>query len=213
LRDLRPVVLLLAVAAALVVAAPALADGDPASDYLITQPAYLPFGSKISTTTAGELTQMLETAKKKGYEVRVALIANKTDLGAVPILFGQPQRYADFLGQELVYYYKGPVLVVMPQGYGIFQNGKPLKADKATLAKLAKPASADGNGLALSAEDAVRALAAHRGITVEARPVASSGSSKNRDRIEIAAAVILVAAIVLAVRLLLSRRRRHAGNA
>ena len=58
--------------------------------------------------------------------MRVALIGTRHDLGAVPVLFGKPQRYADFLGQELVYFWKGPTLVVMPNGYGIYQNGKPL---------------------------------------------------------------------------------------
>ena len=43
------------------------------------------------------------------------------------LLWGKPQRYADFLGQELVYFWKGPTLVVMPQGYGVFAHGKKLQ--------------------------------------------------------------------------------------
>ena len=51
------------------------------------------------------------------------------------VLFRKPQRYADFLGQEIIYFYRGPLLVVMPNGYGIFQSGKPLKEDKQMLAQ------------------------------------------------------------------------------
>src|SRR5215468_1493327 len=96
------------VVAALAVAGPALADGDPASDYLIAQPVFIPFApTKVTAPVAGRLREVLATSKSKGYEIRVALIGPRTDLGAVPFLCGRPQRYADFLGQELVYYRKG----------------------------------------------------------------------------------------------------------
>jgi hypothetical protein len=32
----------------------------------------------------------------------------------VPSLFGRPQTYASFLGQEDYYFFKDPLLVVMP---------------------------------------------------------------------------------------------------
>ena len=51
----------------------------------------------------------------------------------------------------------------MPNGYGLYQNGKPLPADKAVLAKLPPPGSADGDALAGRPENAVRALARQRG--------------------------------------------------
>ena len=47
------------------------------------------------------------------------MIGNKTDLGAVPQLWGKPQTYARFLGSELRFIYKDTLLVVMPQGFGI----------------------------------------------------------------------------------------------
>ena len=115
----------------------ARADGDPASDYLITQPVFFPFESKASAAAQKELTALLADAKKKGFGVRVALIATRADLGAVPVLYGKPQRYANFLGQELVYYYKGPLLIVMPNGYGIYKSGAALPEDKQLLAQLA----------------------------------------------------------------------------
>jgi len=206
---------LLAVAgAALAAAVPALADGDPASDYLITQPVFIPFEpTKVSPAAEEQLRGVLAASKAKGYEIRVALIGTRTDLGAVPFLFRQPQRYADFLGQELAYYWKGPTLVVMPNGFGIHQNGKALADDKQKLAKLAPPGSADGDALAGSAASAVRALAGRRGITIATQAASQKGSSRNHDRVVLAAGVILLAAAALGARFLLSRRRGDATPA
>jgi hypothetical protein len=208
LSELRALPLLAALLATCAVAAsPARANGDPASDYLITLPVFLPFESKVSDAAQNELTELLAAAKAKGFEVRVALIGTRRDLGAVPVLYGKPQRYADFLGQELVYYYKGVLLVVMPNGYGIYKNGAALPAEKAVLAKLPPPGSTDGNALAASASDAVHALARERGIALTVEPGATKSSS-NRDRVQIVAGVILLCGVALAARLLLSRRRK-----
>ncbi len=171
---------------------------------------FLPFESKVSDVAANELTDLLAAAKQKGLEVRVALIATRGDLGAVPVLYGKPQRYADFLGQELVYYYKGLLLVVMPNGYGIYRNGVALPNDKKLLAKLPPAGSTDGNALAVSAENAVRALARERGLALRVEPGATKSSS-NRDRVQIVAGVILLCGVALAARLLLGRRRRKGG--
>jgi hypothetical protein len=186
----------------------ARANGDPASDYLISQTVFLPFESAVSDSQATQLKDLLEAAKGKGFEVRVALIASRRDLGAVPMLFGKPQTYADFLGQELVFFYKGHLLVVMPAGYGFYKKGQDFAADKQLLATLKTPDTADGNALAASAENAVRALAQRRGITLEA---ASSGesSSANRDRVRIVVAVILLSVAAFGTRMLLGRRRRE----
>ena len=50
--------------------------------------------------------------------IRVALIANPSDLGGITAFWGAPRRYARFLGLELGYYYKNSLLVVMPAGIG-----------------------------------------------------------------------------------------------
>ena len=91
-----------AVGAALLVPS-AAADGDPASDYLITQPVFLPFDAHVDKASANELSGLLAAAKKAGFEIRVAVISSKVDLGSVPILYRRPQTYARFLGQELFY--------------------------------------------------------------------------------------------------------------
>jgi len=212
LRSLR--LLLLVVLLAAIAAGPARANGDPASDYLISAPIFLPFEQKVDDATSAQLTALLADAKKKGFEVRVALIATKTDLGAVPVLFEKPQRYAEFLGQELVYFYKGELLVVMPNGYGLYKKGSKLADDKEVVATLPPPDSPDGNALAAAAENAVQALAKKRGLALETQTAQDSGggSSGNRDRIVIVVGVVLLVAIAIVVRQLLRRRRTGAPD-
>ena len=200
--------MLAAVAVALVAAVPALADGDPASGYLITQPVFFPFEpTKVSESAQNDLLDLLATSKDKGYEIRVAIIATRTDLGAVPALFAKPQRYADFLGQEIVYFWKGPLLVVMPNGFGFFKNGKPVPGEKEKLAQLPVPGSADGDALASAADGAVRALAQLNGVTLPAQTAEEEESSNNRDRFVLAGGVILLCAAALGARFLIARRR------
>ncbi len=97
----------------------ALADGDPASDVLATQPLFLPQDAGIALPRQGQLTALLRTAASSGYQVRVAIIATRSDLGSVTELWRQPQTYARFLDQELSLVYRGPLLVVMPDGFGV----------------------------------------------------------------------------------------------
>ena len=66
----------------------ALADGDPASDYLISQQVFVPYQG-VSTKVAGEITAMLNDSKQKGFPLKVAVISSPSDLGAVPSLFGK----------------------------------------------------------------------------------------------------------------------------
>jgi hypothetical protein len=71
----------------------------------------------------------------------VALIASPSDLGSVTALWRRPQSYADCLGQELSLVYGGPVLVVMPDGYGLYGEGRALVNGRTALAGLLPPAS------------------------------------------------------------------------
>jgi hypothetical protein len=202
----RLLVLAAAAVAALSLVPAALADGDPASDYLITQPAFLPFDAKVDRAKAEQLSALLADSQRQGFPIRVAVIASKVDLGAVPVLYRKPQTYARFLGQELFYFYKHPLLVVMPNGYGMYAHGPAPKADLAALAKLPPPNSTDGNTLVAAADRAVRTLARRRGIELSAAPArSSSGSSSSHDRIVLAGGLLALAAVVgaafLAVRL------------
>lgn len=182
----------------------ALADGDPASDYLISQQTFLPLSENVSLSLGGEFTRLVDDAKAKGFPLKVAVIARPLDLGAVPSLFGAPQRYASFLGQEDFYFWKDELLVVMSQGYGLYKaHGLP-PADSAVIARLPPPKTKDADALVLAAERAVRALAARRGLTLSS--ASSSGHSAWRDRAEIVAGVLILAALGLVVRTVLRRR-------
>jgi hypothetical protein len=204
----KPIALAVLVASLAVVPA-AFADGDPASDYLITQPSFAPFGNNTSTAKAKELAGLLLDAKAKGFPLKVAVIASTYDLGSVPGLFRQPQKYASFLGQEDYYFFKDELLVVMPNGYGLYKakTGVPA-ADQEVIAALPHPNTTNGDDLIDAAEHAVQRLAAKRGLTVA--PVATDGSDENHDRVEIIAGVLGVTVLGLLARFLVRRRRRHA---
>ena len=55
------------------------------------------------------------------------MIASQSDLGSVTALWRQPELYARFLDQELSLAYRGPVLIVMPNGVGL-ASAAPLSA-------------------------------------------------------------------------------------
>ena len=204
---MRPLAAAALLAACCLVVPAAHADGDPASDYLLTQNAFIPFDAKVPEEQAKALNEIVVDAKEKGYEIRVALIAKVFDLGAVPSLWRKPKTYARFLGQELFFVYKGRLLTVMPNGYGVSRGGKPL-ADGQRVVDALPPPGADGAALAAGATRAVQRLAAQSGVRVEI-PVVSSGDSATRDRIAIASiavGLILLFAVGFAVRRLLARR-------
>jgi len=117
----------------LVVAPTARADGDPASDVLLVKNVFLPYPAP-SAGAAGALSREVAASYAHGFRVKVAVIATKSDLGSVPSLFNRPGDYAKFLGQELALYYIGPLLIVMPGGYGIYDGGRSTAAEGKILA-------------------------------------------------------------------------------
>ena len=80
----RSLALLLALAALLPAAA--RADGDPASDVLYTGFVFFPFDVKFDPKLQSQLTELAVSSKEKGIPIRVALIANRYDLGSVGAL-------------------------------------------------------------------------------------------------------------------------------
>jgi len=209
---LRFAVALLAVAAAagavlvsIFLVHDALADGDPASDYLISQQLFVSFKANLSGGDSTRLRELLDDSKQKGFPLKVAVIAGPYDLGSVPSLFGKPQKYADFLGQEDFYFFKDLLLVVMPQGYGLYNHGRPVPAgDRAVIARLPRPKTAAVGPLIGYAEHAVKALAARRGITLAAASD-QKGHGPWRDRLVIIAGVLVLAAIAVVVRMVVRR--------
>jgi hypothetical protein len=211
LRFLIALTAVVAGAIAVVVAAllvqSALADGDPASDYLISQQVFVPFQG-VSTKAAGEITALLADSKQKGYPLKVAVISSREDLGSVPSLFGKAQSYASFLGQEDYYFFKDELLVVMPNGYGLYKHAGVPAADKAAIKAVPPPGTTKGDPLIAAAMHAVRVLAARHGVTLPAA-TKSGGSSRTSDRIEIISGVLALCALAIGARLLLRRRERR----
>jgi hypothetical protein len=144
-------------ACALVAAGVARADGDPASDMLVVQNVFLPYEAPSHAAAAG-LEKEVAAVYAADERVKVALVATRIDLGAIPSLFGKPSQYAAFLGGELAGFYVGPLLVVMPSGYGIYDGGRSIAAEQGVLARLAPPGSAKPDTLAAAAANAVGQL-------------------------------------------------------
>ena len=198
----------MALACAACAAAPAArADGDPASDFLLARDTFIPFDANISKEQTEQLDAIVADAKKRGFTIKVALISSEVDLGAVPSLWRKPETYARFLGQELFFLYKGKLLIVMPNGYGVSRAGKPLASGQRVVDALPKPGDG-GPALATAAIRAVQRLAAQSGVRLEI-PKASSGKEATHDRIVIAAIAAAVVALVgagFAARRLLPRK-------
>ena len=203
---LRPSVTALAIGIALLATAGvAFADGDPASDYLISQDAFIPPDAKATTEETARLTGLLASSRKQGFPVKIAIIASRYDLGSVPILYGKPQTYAKFLASEDFYYWKTELVVVMPAGYGIYKAGGLPKGDRAAIDALAPPGSPKGSSLVAAAERALLALADRRGITLSAETPKRASASRERILIASTAAAALGAALLGG---LLWKRRR-----
>lgn len=181
----------------------ARANGDPASDYLLTQSVFLPFTSKLDHGEVARLNELLKDAATKKFRIRVAVILSPSDLGTAFSLFGQPQKYAQFLGLELAFVYRDRLVVVMPTGYGYAAGGDRDKRAEALL-KRVPPPGRDATKEIQAAIGVVQRLAAAAGHTLSVPK--SKGSSGARDRITIAAAA--TAGIALVAAIALHRRRR-----
>lgn len=174
--DVRRGIALAAIFFALIPPPPALADSDPPSDVLLADDAYFPYQPQASPAMERALRLTLRRTRAVGYPLRVAIVATPTDLGGVPQLFGEPQRYADFLAREISFQYKGALLVVMPAGYGSHNAGK--HAARA-LSEVGAPAGSGGDALPRGAMKAAVRLSRAAGHPVAAPklPADAPGSS------------------------------------
>jgi hypothetical protein len=135
-----------AIALAVVVAAirassgaPAVADADPASDVLAIQDVFLPY-TPPQRQNAEALAAAVERVYANSNRIKVAVIASAIDLGALGgIFWNQPGHYAKFLGKELNFLFVGPLLIVMPVGFGIYDGGRSTAAEQRVLAGLSVP--------------------------------------------------------------------------
>jgi hypothetical protein len=202
---MRALLALLLGVAVLAAAAPAvLADADPPSDVLLLQTVYYPYQPPVSEKLRRTLDKVVAASQKAGYPVKVALVESQVDLGAIPQLFGRPAEYAPFLGREIAFKSKNPLLVIMPAG--IATNNVSAKAQQA-IQGIKIDASKQSDGLVAAAIEAIPKMATASGHPVPAVPVPSSGGGKKAGGgtsplIVFGAPVLLVAlaALVAALR-------------
>ena len=198
----------LAVAAALALTpATAFADGDPASDVLLLQDVYLPYAPGIPGPLAKTITTLLKTTRKAGFPLKVAIIADPKDLGAVPQFFGKPQSYAPFLQSEIAFNSKRPLLVVMPTGYGAAALPK---GSETGLQGLDPPKSAKGEDLGRSAVAAIVKLSAAAGHPVPTPKVPTGGGGGGGGTSPLIVFGVPVALLALGGVLAALRRRQDA---
>jgi hypothetical protein len=219
----------LAAAACASAAAPALADGDPASDVLLFQPAFFPYAAPSNDAKA-ELLGAVAAAKQAGYTIRVAVIQSRRDLGANPELYAKPQLYATFLDAELrSARYFGALAVVMPQGFGVAPGGKlthggkrfqarPIGPLLRAIAPLQPPQTTDPDTLTLAGVTAVKRIAAAAGHPIKGPiakveptttgPSGSSGSGSSFTSIGLAGGLAVAALLAIGLIGLGIRRSR-----
>jgi hypothetical protein len=191
--------LVVALLALTLLPAAALADGDPASDVLLGENVFYPYSPPTSPALQKQLNAETAAAKQAHFPLKVALIGAPVDLGVIPSLFGKPQKYADFLDQEISFQTKQPLLVVMAAGYGVDAK------TKAAAAALAKPAGTKSNDLARAAIIAVPKLAAAAGHPLKGEGGGSGGGGDSSRAILVAALAAI--AIAAAAALVVVRRR------
>ena len=198
------------VAAILACAESAYADGDPASDVLLSQRVFIVVPSTTAPPYLRELNALTAEAARRHIPIRIAVIEQSSDLGAVPMLFGRAQQYATFLAREIMLIYRGTVLVVMagkPGGIGLYGPAATPQA-RAAAAKLAVPAAGTPDELARIASTATREVAAANGVqlTTPQAPT-DTASSSGTSWVVYGGAGLAAIAIGGAVLLVLRRRR------
>ena len=185
--------LLAAAVVALLAVPPASANGDPASDVLLTRQVFVGPEVPVTKSKLDALEQTVAAANDRGYPIRVAVIAFTGDLGTAISLWRRPQDYAKFLGSEIAFVYAKRLLVAMPAGFGVNRPHRPVATERRALAGLRPGKTPDA--LVESTTVAVRKLAASGGVQVPAYP--RGGGHDWRDRIIIVAAGLALLALVL----------------
>jgi len=201
-----------AIAAAIVPAA-ARADADPPSDFLLSQSLYVPyFGGQASKESTTYLKDVVRAANASGYQIKVAVIGSRQDLGGVFSLYGKPTRYAPFLGREVAFAYKGPLLTSMPAGFGVYWYKHDTSRERRIVDGVRIEPGLDG--LVDSTAAAVKRLAAANGHTIDVEKSGGGSGGGGGSGIGLWLILAVAGALVLAALVLLPlllRRRRAAA--
>jgi cytochrome oxidase Cu insertion factor (SCO1/SenC/PrrC family)/thiol-disulfide isomerase/thioredoxin len=201
------------------VAPGARADGDPGSDVLVYQDLFVGPDAGLSVQQQLQFSNLLKRAARAGFPIRVALIANPADLGAVTALWRKPQAYARFLGIELALAYKQRLLVVMPNGFGYNWPGHATRTAYPALDQI--PVQSSGIGLLDAARTAVRRLASDSGVRLgtaaqtsraQVAPAPTSPSPSARRGRAADSRWAIIVAILAAIALAVVAARRALGR-
>src|SRR5437763_16945161 len=131
-----------------------------------------PHRPPVSDRLRRTLDRLVAQSQKAGYPVKVAMVESAVDLGAIPQLFGKPAEYAPFLGREIAFKTKSPLLVIEPAG--IATNNVTAKAQQA-IQPIKIDQSQRSNGLVAAAIQAVPKMATASGHPVASVPVPAAG--------------------------------------
>jgi protein SCO1/2 len=166
---------LLALVALAALATGARADGDPGSDVLVYQNLFVAADANVSVQQQLEIGNLLSAAGKAGFPIRVAVVSQPDDLGAITALWKKPAAYASFLGTELSLAYAQRLLIVMPNGFGFNWHGHSAAAANQVLDGVR--IGPGGPGLADAAQNAVLALAKASGVKLTVPAGGAAGAA------------------------------------
>jgi len=199
---------ILAALLALALPAVASADIDPASDVLLFQNEYFPRVPPPSATLKGTLTSLTGQANKAGYNLKVAVIGARLDLGGAPQFYRHPDQYAKFLGIELrsATGLVQPLMVVMRSGVGTYGMGSEANALKG-ISVPAKATSDDLTRVAIDATQRVSSAAGHPLTLPKPAQAAKNGKTSHAPLLAFLAPVVLL--LLVGVLLWQGRRRRN----
>jgi hypothetical protein len=191
--------------------ASASADVDPASDVLLFQNEYFPRVQPASPALKGTLTALTAEANKAGYNIKVAVIGARLDLGGVPSLYRHPDQYAKYLGLELrsATGIVNQLVVVMRSGVGLYGVGDEASAIKG-LSVPPKATSDDLTRVAIEATEKLSAAAGHPLAKPSLKQAVKKGKSNGAPVIAFLAPVILL--FVMGILLWQQRRRRGSSE-
>ena len=171
----------------------ARANGDPASDVLLTQKVFFPLDAPLPNSDREALQKTVDEANARGYPIRVALIPFTSDLGTAVSLWRHPQDYSKFLGSELAFVYAQAaagrpavgVRLLQPEAAG--REGAP--------GARAGPGRQDAGRAGPVGDAAVRALAAADGHHA-ARVTKTKSTATGATALIIAASGLLILLII-----------------
>jgi hypothetical protein len=197
---------LVAALALLGMPAGAAADGDPASDVLLTTDSFYPY-KQVSRKLVEALDKTVARSRAAGFPIKVALIAERTDLGTVPGMLGHPQQYSQFLHPEISFNSNPRLLVVMAKGFGLVNAG-PASA----IASLTPDSGGGSDALARAAIRAVELLARKAGHPFAPVAVPAGGGSGGTPVLLVFGGPVALVALVAGVALLMRSRRDEAED-